>query len=96
MSNRRGMSYQCLRCGKGPTGIRRSKKPGNPRERYLALEAELEHSTTVHLHTSITGRRNLCPACLKQLVEWQRVRPLREPKARPGLKRVDSGILQHA
>jgi len=68
-----GMSYMCLRCGaKKPTELRRSKSKRNPRCRYLELEAELKLSRLVHLHKT-AGTRNLCPRCLREIVEWQRL-----------------------
>lgn len=44
-----GMFYHCLRCGL-KRELRRSQKPGNPREKYLALEREMKQSKIAHLH----------------------------------------------
>jgi hypothetical protein len=65
-----GIFYKCLKCGKRRE-IRRSKKPGNLREKYLALEREMKVSKIAHLHRG-SGQRSLCPTHLLELVQWQR------------------------
>jgi hypothetical protein len=68
------MIDRCVKCGTGKYGreMRRSKKPNNRRNRYLALEREVEQSNVVRLHRNITGVRNLCYDHLRELVEWLR------------------------
>ncbi len=61
------MYYACRRCGK-KRELRKSKTPGNPREKYLAVERAVNESKVLEVKNK--GRRALCPSCLRALAEW--------------------------
>jgi hypothetical protein len=65
-----GLCYKCLRCKQPrPKELRRSKRRGNNRDQFLALETQINESKILHLQERY-GAKILCPACLRELSVW--------------------------